>query len=143
MPDASRSAIEAAAHSAQLHQRLEGLPKGYATILGERGQMLSGGERQRMAIARALIRRPVVYLFDEPTSMLDTKTEAEVMLALRSHTAGCTTILIAHRLSTVQHADDIVVLHDGQVHERGRHQDLLARGGLYARLWSQQRGEAG
>ncbi|HEY1129945.1 MAG TPA: ABC transporter ATP-binding protein [Roseateles sp.] len=132
--------IEQAATHAQIHRRIRALPDGYDTLLGERGQTISGGERQRLAIARAMLRRPKIYLLDEPTSMLDAKTEAEVMAELRTMTAGCTTLLIAHRLSTVMHADEVVVIDDGQVRERGRHADLLEKNGLYAQLWRQQTG---
>lgn len=135
---ASREDIELAAQGAQIHRLIEAMPNGYDTLLGERGQTLSGGERQRLTIARALMRRPMIYLLDEPTSMLDSKTEVEIMQALRQLTAGCTTLLIAHRLSTVMHADEIVVLDGGRVQERGPHLELLARGGLYAQLWRQQ-----
>ncbi len=138
LPDVDRRDIELAARTAQLHHLIEALPNGYDTMLGERSQTLSGGERQRLTIARALLRRPLIYLLDEPTSMLDSKTEAEIMLALRRITAGCTTIVIAHRLSTVMHADEIIVLDSGQVRERGRHSELLERNGLYAQLWRQQ-----
>lgn len=138
VPNATRADIELAARSAQLHDLIEALPNGYETVLGERGQTLSGGERQRLAIARALLRRPQIYLLDEPTSMLDSKTEADIMRALQELTAGHTALLIAHRLSTVMHADEIVVLEGGQVHERGRHAELLDRNGLYAQLWKQQ-----
>ena len=137
-PEAAQDDIEWAAKHAQIHQHIDTLPRGYDTPLGERGQTLSGGERQRLAIARALLRKPKIYVLDEPTSMLDGKTEAAILLSLRELTAGCTTIVIAHRLSTVMHADEIVVLDNGQVHERGRHADLLALGGLYAQLWRQQ-----
>ncbi|MCE4558021.1 ABC transporter ATP-binding protein [Roseateles cellulosilyticus] len=137
-PEASSQDIERAADHAQIRQQIEALPRGYDTRLGERGQTLSGGERQRLAIARAVLRAPKIYLLDEPTSMLDAKTEAAVLRALRKLTAGCTTIVIAHRLSTVMHADEIVVLDDGQVRERGRHAELLASGGLYSQLWRQQ-----
>ncbi len=142
MPEAQQEDIELAARDAQLHHLLKALPEGYDTQLGERSQTLSGGERQRLAIARALLRRPMIYLLDEPTSMLDSRTEAEIMAALRARTAGCTTIVIAHRLSTVIHADEIVVLHGGQVHERGRHRELLELDGLYAQLWRQQAARA-
>nr|WP_255719399.1 ATP-binding cassette domain-containing protein [Pelomonas sp. P8] len=137
-PEASQRDIERAADHAQIHRSIDALPEGYATQLGDRGQTLSGGERQRLAIARAVLRKPKIYLLDEPTSMLDSKTEAAILAALREVTAGSTTIVIAHRLSTVMHADEIIVLDKGQVHERGRHVDLLARGGLYAQLWRQQ-----
>jgi ATP-binding cassette subfamily B protein len=138
LPEATGKDIERAAMRAQIHQLIDALPHGYDTLLGERGQTLSGGERQRLAIARALLRKPRIYVLDEPTSMLDTKTEAAILLALRELTAGCTTLIIAHRLSTVMHADEIVVLEGGQVHERGHHRELLAKNGLYAQLWRQQ-----
>lgn len=141
MPDASRADIESAARAAQLHDVIARMPDGYETVVGERGLQLSGGERQRVAIARALLRRPVIYLLDEPTSMLDARTEAAVLETLRTVTAGTTTLFIAHRLHTVVQADDIVVLEAGQVRERGTHLELLQRGGLYARLWSQQQGD--
>lgn len=138
VPNATRADIELAARSAQLHHVIDALPDGYETVLGERSQTLSGGERQRLAIARALLRRPQIFLLDEPTSMLDSETEAEIMRALQKRTAGCTTLVIAHRLSTVMHADEIVVLEGGRVHEQGRHAELLGRNGLYAQLWKQQ-----
>ena len=138
LPTSSRDDVELAAMRAQIHDLVRSLPHGYDTQLGDRGQTVSGGERQRLAIARAILRRPRIFVLDEPTSMLDAKTEADVLLALRGLTAGCTTIVIAHRLSTVMHADEIVVLDGGQVRERGRHPELLASGGLYAQLWRQQ-----
>lgn len=138
LPNATPEDIEQAARRAELHTVIKALPSGYDTVLGERGQTLSGGERQRLAIARAVVRRPLIYLLDEPTSMLDSTTEAAVMRTLRQVTAGCTTILVAHRLTTVRHADEIVVLDGGRVRERGRHDDLIGNGGLYAQLWHQQ-----
>lgn len=138
LPDATPDDIEQAARRAELHSVIKSLPAGYDTKLGERGQTLSGGERQRLAIARAVVRRPLIYLLDEPTSMLDSTTEAAVMSTLRQVTAGCTTILVAHRLTTVRHADEIVVLEGGRVRERGQHDDLVEKGGLYAQLWRQQ-----
>jgi len=138
VPEAARDGIVSAARGAQLHEVVESMPGGYDTLIGERGLKLSGGERQRLAIARALIRRPQVFLLDEPTSMLDSKTEAQVLLCLQQATAGRTTLIVAHRLSTVVQADEIIVLDRGRVHERGRHADLLASHGLYAQLWRQQ-----
>lgn len=138
MPGATRADVEEAARRAEIHGVIMALPSGYDTVLGERGQTLSGGERQRLAIARAVIRRPLIYLLDEPTSMLDSATEAAVMRTLRQVTRGCTTILVAHRLSTVMHADEIVVLEGGRVQQRGQHDDLIDKGGLYAQLWHQQ-----
>ncbi|MFG6490043.1 ABC transporter ATP-binding protein [Roseateles sp. BYS78W] len=138
LPEATRQDVEEAARRAELHDVITALPSGYDTVLGERGQTLSGGERQRLAIARAVIRRPLIYLLDEPTSMLDTATEAAVMRTLRQVTSGCTTILVAHRLAATMHADEIVVLEGGRIRERGRHDDLVEKCGLYAQLWHQQ-----
>jgi ABC-type multidrug transport system fused ATPase/permease subunit len=137
---ASSNEIEAAARLAQLHDFIASTPAGYDTPVGERGLRLSGGERQRLAIARAVLRRPSIYIFDEATSMLDSETEASVLSSLRTASAGCTTITIAHRLSTVRHADEIVVLVAGRVAEKGRHAELLALGGEYVRLWQAQVG---
>lgn len=138
LPQTTREEIEQAARRAQMHERILALPGGYDALVGERGLQLSGGERQRVAIARALLRRPALYILDEPSSMLDSRTEAEVLRALRELTAGHTVLVIAHRLSTVMQADAIVVLDEGRVAEQGTHQQLLARQGLYAQLWSQQ-----
>jgi ATP-binding cassette subfamily B protein len=137
-PGAGADEIALAAGHAQLHAFIAALPAGYGTMVGERGLQLSGGERQRIAIARALLRRPDLYVFDEATSMLDSRTEAALLRDLRMLTAGRTTMIIAHRLSTVVHADEIVVLDHGRIAERGRHAELLERGGIYARLWRQQ-----
>jgi len=136
--DAGHEDIERAARLAQLHGFIAGLPAGYETVVGERGLQLSGGERQRLAIARAVLKRPDTYLLDEATSMLDSRTEAAVLRSLREVAAGRTTIVIAHRLSTVMNADEIVVLDDGRVAERGTHGELLMRNGHYAHLWRQQ-----
>lgn len=139
MPAASLADIRIAACGAQLDALLEALPGGLDTPVGDRGMQLSGGERQRIGIARALIRRPGLYVLDEPTSMLDSNTELEIQRTLRSLPAEATTIVIAHRLSTIVDADEIVVLDDGQIQERGSHDTLLAREGLYAQMWHQQR----
>jgi ATP-binding cassette subfamily B protein len=141
-PTASREDIRRAACAAQLDAFVAALPDGLDTPVGERGMQLSGGERQRVGIARALLRRPGLYVLDEPTSMLDTKTELEIQTALRSLSTGATTIVIAHRLSTIVAADEIVVLDAGRIHERGNHRTLLARNGLYAQMWRQQMADA-
>lgn len=138
MPRASRDDIRAAAHGAQLQGLIDALPKGLDTPVGVRGLQLSGGERQRVGIARALLRRPGLYILDEPTSMLDSGTELEIQKALRSLSANATKIVIAHRLSTVVDADEIVVLDEGRIQERGSHRALLTTNGLYARMWKQQ-----
>jgi ABC-type multidrug transport system fused ATPase/permease subunit len=137
-PGAARAEIEAAACQASLHPLVASLPEGYDTPVGERGLHLSGGERQRIAIARAILMRPQVYIFDEATSMLDAATEAAVLEAIRSVSASCTTLLITHRLAAARQADWIVVMEAGQAVEQGRHAELLARGGAYLRLWRTQ-----
>jgi ATP-binding cassette, subfamily B, bacterial len=133
-PGASDEEIVAAAKVAQIHDHLMSLPDGYDTIVGERGYRFSGGEKQRLAIARAILRDPPVLVLDEATSALDTHTERAVQAAIDAASAGRTTITIAHRLSTIRDADEIIVLEDGQVAERGTHADLLAAGGHYAAL---------
>jgi len=133
-PDATREEIEAAARKAHAHDFILGLPKGYETLVGERGVKLSGGERQRVAIARAFLADAPILVLDEATSSLDVETEAEVQIAAESLMAGRTTIVIAHRLSTVRGADRILVFQKGRVVEEGRHAELKARGGVYARL---------
>jgi ABC-type transport system involved in Fe-S cluster assembly fused permease/ATPase subunit len=135
---ASESEIEEAARVANLHDLIVSLPKGYDTLVGERGLKLSGGERQRVAIARAALKRPRIYVFDEATSSLDTRTEREILRNLNAVSARCTTLVIAHRLSTVVHADEILVLDQGSIIERGKHEELLERNGAYATLWRAQ-----
>lgn len=136
--DATKEDIEAAAQVACLHEFILSLPDGYRTPVGERGLKLSGGERQRVAIARAVLKRPRVFVFDESTSMLDSATEAKVLRKLQTASAGCTRITIAHRLCAVAGLDEIVVLQDGRIAERGHHTALLRSDGPYARLWRQQ-----
>jgi ATP-binding cassette subfamily B protein len=133
-PDATDRQIEDAARTARIHDLIDSLPDGYNTIVGERGYRFSGGEKQRMAIARTILRNPPVLVLDEATSSLDTQTEAAVQAELERLAEGRTTITIAHRLSTVRDADQIVVLDRGQIVERGRHEELLDRGGPYAAL---------
>ena len=134
--------IEAAARQAQIHDFVASLPDGYATRVGERGLKLSGGEKQRVAIARTLLKDPPILILDEATSALDTHTEQEIQAALRAVARDRTTLVIAHRLSTVVDADEILVLAEGTVVERGTHARLLAHGGLYAHLWARQAEEA-
>ena len=138
-PDASDEEIEDAARTAQIHDLITSLPEGYDTVVGERGYRFSGGEKQRIAIARTILRNPPVLVLDEATSSLDTRTEHEVQEALDQLAEGRTTITIAHRLSTVRDADQIVVLDHGEIVERGTHEELLARGGSYAELLAARR----
>jgi ATP-binding cassette subfamily B protein len=133
-PQATDKEIEAAARTARIHDLIASLPDGYDTVVGERGYRFSGGEKQRMAIARTVLRNPPVLVLDEATSSLDTQTEATVQAELERLAEGRTTLTIAHRLSTVRDADQIVVLDHGEIAERGTHEELLERGGLYAAL---------
>ena len=132
--DATDHEIEEAARAAQIHDTIAALPEGYDTVVGERGFRFSGGERQRIAIARTILRNPPVLVLDEATSALDVQTERAVGEALERLEEGRTTIVIAHRLSTVREADQIAVLDGGAVVERGTHDELLAAGGRYAEL---------
>ncbi len=141
-PEASREEVERAAHLARIHDFVETLPDGYQSLVGERGLKLSGGEKQRVAIARTILKNPQILLFDEATSALDTKTEREIQASLREVSRGRTTLMIAHRLSTVVDADQILVLEAGRIVERGRHDELLAEGGRYAEMWRRQQDAA-
>jgi ABC-type transport system involved in Fe-S cluster assembly fused permease/ATPase subunit len=140
-PGASQPEIEQAARQAQVHDFVLKLPEGYDTIVGERGLKLSGGEKQRVAIARTILKDPRILILDEATSALDTRTEQDIQSALRAVAHRRTTLVIAHRLSTVVDADEIIVLQDGRIAERGGHAALLAGGGLYARMWTLQAAE--
>ena len=135
----SDAEVEAAAQNAQIDAFIRSLPQGHGAQVGERGLKLSGGEKQRVAIARTILKAPPILVLDEATSALDSFTEREIQAALERVSRGRTTLIIAHRLSTVVHADEILVLDKGVISERGRHEELLARGGLYAGLWSRQR----
>lgn len=136
--DASDEAVERAAGLAHISDFINGLPEGYKSRVGERGLKLSGGEKQRVAIARTILKDPTIFLFDEATSALDTATEREIQKNLREVSQGRTTLIIAHRLSTVVDADEIIVLQGGTIAERGKHPDLLAKDGLYAEMWHRQ-----
>ncbi|WP_035485204.1 ABCB family ABC transporter ATP-binding protein/permease [Geminicoccus roseus] len=137
-PEASKREIQEAARAAELDQFIHTLPDGYATLVGERGLKLSGGEKQRVAIARAILKRPRIVILDEATSALDAATEEAVQANLARLVAGVSSLVVAHRLSTIVDADLILVLDEGRIVERGTHADLLARGGLYADLWARQ-----
>jgi ATP-binding cassette subfamily B protein len=137
-PNATPTEIEHAARMAHVHDFIMAMPDGYQTLVGERGLKLSGGEKQRVAIARTVIKDPAILLLDEATSALDSHTEQEIQRNLREISRGRTTLCIAHRLSTVVDADEILVLDDGTVVERGRHAELLAIDGRYAEMWRRQ-----
>jgi len=137
-PGATREQIEEAASLARIHDFIKALPDGYETMVGERGLKLSGGEKQRVAIARVILKAPRILIFDEATSALDTKTEREIQASLAEVSVGRTTLVIAHRLSTVVDADEILVLDRGHIVERGHHTELLLRRGVYATMWARQ-----
>lgn len=140
-PHASQSEIESAARAAEAHQFVTQLPDGYDTIVGERGQKLSGGQRQRLSIARAVLKDPPILVLDEATSAVDNETEAAIQRSLERIAVGRTTIVIAHRLSTVRNADRIFVLDAGELTEQGTHDELVSQDGIYAKLWRVQTGE--
>jgi len=137
-PEATREEVISAARAAHIHDFVESLPDGYESTVGERGLKLSGGEKQRVAIARAVLKNPRILIFDEATSALDSATEQGIQEELTRIARGHTTLVIAHRLSTVMDADQILVLEGGRIVERGSHRELLARSGAYARMWSLQ-----
>ncbi|MGH6801801.1 MAG: ABCB family ABC transporter ATP-binding protein/permease [Methyloceanibacter sp.] len=138
-PDASQAEVREAARLAQIHDSIMTLPQGYDALVGERGLKLSGGEKQRVAIARTILKAPPILMLDEATSALDSHTEREIQDALERVARERTSLVIAHRLSTVVHADNIIVLDHGEIVEQGTHLELLAKGGLYASLWARQR----
>jgi ATP-binding cassette subfamily B protein len=141
LPAAERAQIEAAAEAAEADEFIRALPQGYDTAVGERGQKLSGGQRQRIALARAILKDPRILVLDEATSAVDNETEAAIQRSLERLVVGRTSIIIAHRLSTVRHADAIHVVERGRIVESGTHEALVARDGTYAALWRLQTGE--
>jgi ATP-binding cassette subfamily B protein len=142
-PDATREEVIEAARAAHILDFIEILPQGWDTVVGERGLKLSGGEKQRVAIARTLLKNPAILILDEATSALDTKTEKAIQGELLEIARSRTSLIIAHRLSTVVEADEILVIEAGRIVERGRHLDLLAKNGVYAHMWAlQQQAEA-
>jgi ABC-type transport system involved in Fe-S cluster assembly fused permease/ATPase subunit len=140
-PDATQGEVIQAAKHAHIHDFVASLPRGYDTIVGERGLKLSGGEKQRVAIARTILKNPRILVFDEATSALDSKTEKAIQAQLREVAADHTTLVIAHRLSTVMDADQILVMENGRIVERGTHTELLGRGAHYAHMWDLQQRE--
>jgi len=142
-PDASADELAAAARAASVHDFIASLPEGYETVVGDRGYMLSGGERQRLAIARVLLKNPLIFVLDEATSALDSQNESAIQVAFEAAMHERTSIVIAHRLSTIASADLILVLDNGSIVEQGTHRELIGRGGLYAELYREQHGENG
>lgn len=139
--DTPREAVIAAAKAAEAHEFISQLPQGYDTQVGERGMKLSGGQRQRLALARAILKNPPILILDEATSAVDNETEAAIQRSLDRLVVGRTSLIIAHRLSTVRHAHCIHVLDHGRIVESGTHENLLQRNGVYAALWRLQTGE--
>jgi ATP-binding cassette subfamily B protein len=135
-PDATDAELESVCRAARIHQLIASLPDGYHTLVGERGYRLSGGEKQRLAIARLLLKDPAIVILDEATSHLDSENEALIQQALEEALRGRTSIVIAHRLSTIRAADEILVVDEGRIVQRGTHSELLATGGLYAELYA-------
>ena len=138
-PNANEEEIYNAAQSADIHNFIINLPDGYQTIVGERGLKLSGGEKQRVAIARAILKNPSIFFFDEATSALDSTTEKEIQKNLQVISKNRTTLVIAHRLSTAADADEILVLEQGEITERGNHEELLSKKGKYSEMWNKQK----
>jgi ATP-binding cassette subfamily B protein len=139
---ASIERIHQAAKDAHVHDNIVEFPKGYNTVLGERGLNLSGGQKQRISIARAIIKDPAILIFDDCLSAVDTQTEEIILTNLRRIMEGKSSIIISHRVSTIKHAEQILVMHDGQIQERGTHDELLERDGIYASLHRKQLLEA-
>jgi len=137
-PDAPRKEIEESARAAQAHEFIAELEDGYDTVVGERGITLSGGQKQRIAIARSFLMNPRILILDDATASVDSRTERLIQAAMRRLSVGRTTFVIAHRLSTVQHADAVLVLNEGRIVERGTHAELMGRGGFYCEIFEQQ-----
>ena len=137
-PDATEQEVQRVAEMARIDNFIKSLPQGYETMVGERGLKLSGGEKQRVAIARTILKNPEILLFDEATSALDSNTEKEIQASLQEVSKNRTTLVIAHRLSTIVDADEILILKDGLIIERGLHKELLDKGGEYASMWRRQ-----
>ena len=133
-PEATHEEVEKAAKLANIHEFIEGLPEGYNTYVGERGIKLSGGQKQRLSIARVFLKNPPILILDEATSALDNATEYLIQKSLEKLSNGRTTIVVAHRLSTIKNADEIIVLTDKGIEERGTHEELLSLGGIYSEL---------
>jgi ATP-binding cassette subfamily B protein len=140
-PDATEEEVRQAARMADIHNFIEKLPAGYETVVGERGLKLSGGEKQRVSIARVLLKNPMILVFDEATSSLDSQSEKNILTELTRISAHKTTLVIAHRLSTIVDADQILVLEHGKIRERGSHAELIEKQGVYAQMWRIQQNQ--